>query len=234
MAAVILGFASTSLHALKPSEEHTCCRRSDIRAGQCARFELTAERCAEIQAAFRRAAGDLADQQRRNSEAKRRHTAIQQAIAKDDLVSYLALTRDDIHSPPQAKPAFAATYLLEAARVSSVSVARHLIAAGTDVNATDHRKKSALLLATENGHSAIVPMLLTAAADVNAADGDDKTALMYASEKGDVEIVQRLLTAGASVHRRSIWGHTALWWAKQGKHTRVVETLIKHGATNEP
>ncbi len=58
--------------------------------------------------------------------------------------------------------------------------------------------KSALMLASENGHGAVVEALLQKEeAQINAEDSSGKTALMLASENGHGAVVQALLQKGA-------------------------------------
>ena len=96
---------------------------------------------------------------------------------------------------------------------------------------------TALMLAAEEGHLALVEALLQRGAEVNAtvrdaADGDldGATALMWASENGFPEVAAALLGAGAHVNARTRSGLTALMWACEDGHEAVVALLCSRGA----
>jgi hypothetical protein len=96
---------------------------------------------------------------------------------------------------------------------------------------------TALMLAAEEGHLALVEALLGHGAEVNsavrdAADGDldGATALMWASENGFPEVAAALLGAGARVNARTRSGQTALMWACEDGHEAVVALLCPPGA----
>ena len=86
-------------------------------------------------------------------------------------------------------------------------------------------KTDALLLASENGHAAVVELLLLkAGADVHV---DDDAPLLLASENGHAAVVELLLQAGANVHA---WDDAPLRYASENGHAAVVELLLQAGA----
>ena len=91
-------------------------------------------------------------------------------------------------------------------------------------------KNTALLRASENGHTEIVEMLLEKGANVNAVQTNGITALMRASEKGHTETVERLLEKGAKVNAVQTNGMTALIWASRYGNLKTVEMLLNYGA----
>ena len=105
-----------------------------------------------------------------------------------------------------------------------------LIAAGTDVNAKRKNGATALMLASENGHEAVVAALLAAGADVNTKLPNGGMALMLASQNGHEAVVTALLKAGADVNAKLPNGGTALLTASFEGHDAVVAALLMGGA----
>lgn len=98
------------------------------------------------------------------------------------------------------------------------------------------RGKTALMVAAELGHAAVVDMLLAHAAEhgmrqlnLGAADSGD-TALMLAAFHGHVPVVERLLAASAATEVPSQCGDTALMAAAVAGHDGIVERLLDAGA----
>ncbi len=98
------------------------------------------------------------------------------------------------------------------------------------------RGKTALMVAAELGHEAVVDMLLVHADEhgmrqlnLGAADSGD-TALMLAAFHGHVAVVERLLAASAATEVPSQCGDTALMAAAVAGHHDIVERLLDAGA----
>lgn len=92
-------------------------------------------------------------------------------------------------------------------------------------------KDTALIVASNNGHTEIVEMLLKAGANVDARNKYGYTALIEASWGSHVDIVRMLLKAGAHVNAENHFGYTALIEASiNGNTTDIVEMLLKAGA----
>lgn len=98
------------------------------------------------------------------------------------------------------------------------------------------RGKTALMVAAELGHQAVVDMLLVHAEEhgmrqlnLGAADSGD-TALMLAAFHGHVAVVERLLAASAATEVPSQCGDTALMAAAVAGHDGIVERLLDAGA----
>ena len=64
---------------------------------------------------------------------------------------------------------------------------------GADVNQTNQYSKTALMLATQNGHFEVVRLLLYRGADVNQASQFSNPALTLATQNGHLEVVRLLL-----------------------------------------
>ena len=105
----------------------------------------------------------------------------------------------------------------------------------THINSlTDDDRNSALIVASENGHTGIVKLLLQYGANVDHKNSHGWTALMKASETGDskLEIIDLLLAHDARVDLQSNEGYTALMVAAQNGQTKVATKLVReYGAS---
>jgi len=116
------------------------------------------------------------------------------------------------------------------------------------VKSKDFFGVTALVMASQNGHTEVVKLLLENGADVNMKIKlFGETALWLASQNGHAEIVKLLLDKGADVNvkandeilRQNFVGHfkgyedcsvTALWMASQNGHPEVVKHLLAANA----
>ena len=87
---------------------------------------------------------------------------------------------------------------LSAARSGDAVEVRALLAAGTDVNGTDHDGRTALMMAAGRNDQALVELLLDAGADAGQRDIEGVSALTIAKADGFRDIVALLRDAGAS------------------------------------
>lgn len=113
------------------------------------------------------------------------------------------------------------------------SIVRILVAAGTDVNAEDIKKRTALTRACFKSILEIVKILLDSGeADINIKDSDYETPLIFASMAGDTNIVELLLKYDQQIDINAIdrWGMNALMCACHRDHVRIVNLLLEHGA----
>ena len=72
-----------------------------------------------------------------------------------------------------------------------------LIAAGADVNATNDKRWTALMVASHKGYRDVVQALIAAGANVTAKDTRGKTALVWASKDSRERVARLLRQAGA-------------------------------------
>lgn len=77
------------------------------------------------------------------------------------------------------------------------STTKTLLDKGANVNATDDKGVTALMLASRNGRHEIVKDLVERGAEINFKDKDGVTALMLASRGGHREVKKLLQRAGA-------------------------------------
>jgi ankyrin repeat protein len=120
--------------------------------------------------------------------------------------------------------------LNEAARHGEIATVRQLVENGTDVNATSG-DVFPLLVASCNGHTAVVEYLLLKGANPNVSNAEGTTALLCASYNGHQEVAKALLNAGARVNDVvTEYQITALMVSSRVGHTSLVKLLLDSGA----
>ena len=98
-----------------------------------------------------------------------------------------------------------------------------------DVDATDERGSTALILAAYYNRLYMLDKLLYAAADPNVG-GAMGSPIHGASYKGYTEIIKHLVYHGASLDVADIQGSTPLHYAVLGSNCELVEFLLARGA----
>ncbi len=139
------------------------------------------------------------------------------------------------------------TALMFAARVGDLASARHLVAAGANVNDQAAYGISATVLAAHSNHDALVAFLLEKGADPNHA-GAGYTALHAAILRGNERTVTALLNHGAnpnapllaptptrresddSFFHNTFVGATPFWLAARFSKPGIMRLLRQHGA----
>jgi ankyrin repeat protein len=121
--------------------------------------------------------------------------------------------------------------LFDAARMGRQEMIPALLQAGVDIEVTDAKGYTPLVIASYNGQADATAVLLAAGAKVDgAADARGNTVLMGVCFKGYAEIAQVLIDAGADVNRRNGVGQTALMMAALVGMTAIIDLLLEHGA----
>ena len=96
----------------------------------------------------------------------------------------------------------------------------------TDIDLRTRDGRSALHLAAERGHEAIVRLLIERRADVHLADGNCITALRVAAENGHIPMVRLLLEAGAGMDGRAEGLGLIVKMAERNGHHEVADLLV--------
>ncbi|XP_063924502.1 uncharacterized protein LOC135138458 [Zophobas morio] len=89
---------------------------------------------------------------------------------------------------------------------------------------------TALMIASANGHTAVVECLLEQRAKINRANGFCQTPLHEASSNGHEKIVECLVKNGAKINKVNTNNETPLYAASENGHETIVEFLVTCGA----
>ncbi|CAL1265864.1 unnamed protein product, partial [Larinioides sclopetarius] len=139
------------------------------------------------------------------------------------LVSYVEeWSRGDMSSPVEQ--------LRQAAATGNLDQVRALLKAGVKAD-PDLEGRTALHLASANGHAAVVKALIEGGAKINALDAAGYSPLHQAATEGHEEVVKLLLKNGCHVDTQDeLHGNTALHEAAWKGFSRTVEILCKNRA----
>ncbi len=99
------------------------------------------------------------------------------------------------------------------------------LSAGANVDATDARGQTALLLAVQGGHTTVARLLLDRGASVNTQAANQDTPWLLAGALGRTEILERMLSSGPDLSIRNRFGGTALIPACERGHVETVRLL---------
>lgn len=119
------------------------------------------------------------------------------------------------------------TLLIKAATYGHVNLAKVLLDAGLDINATDERGETALLSACFAKQKEMAKWLVERGADVNKPSKNGLTPLHVAADKDEPELVTLLIRAGAK-QQPSANGFTPIMAAAQ-RSTSSLSILINAG-----
>ena len=167
---------------------------------------------------------------RKISGAKPDHEQLMAAVKSGDVVEVQRCIAAGVGVNATTSSIVGMTALHRAALFEKTEVAKALLAAGADVNATDKSGMTALHWAASNKNAEIAKALLAARAHVNVATNEGRTALHEAACNNCPEIVKVLIAAGADMKATDEYGDTALFMAKHREHAEVARILQAAGA----
>ncbi|KAL3829641.1 hypothetical protein ACJIZ3_018443 [Penstemon smallii] len=87
----------------------------------------------------------------------------------------------------------------QAARYNDIDDVMSMASAGVSLDSKDSQGRTALHMASANGHLSIVDYLIHNGAEVNALNVEKNTPLHWACLNGHIEVLKRLILAGANV-----------------------------------
>ena len=99
-----------------------------------------------------------------------------------------------------------------------------------DINLTNKKHKTALMVAAQAGDFPLCLALVTAGARINVQNENGGTPLMHAAVGGDPEIVNLFLSAQAQTDTAAVNGWTAVALAAAKGHVSIVDRLLRAGA----
>jgi ankyrin repeat protein len=105
-----------------------------------------------------------------------------------------------------------------------------LIQKGSNLEALDDEKYTALLRASQNGFLDIVERLVEAGSCIDSLDVNGKTALIIAAETGNKGIVEYLTEKGADLNHADNSKRTALMRAVDSQFSKIVDYLVERNA----
>jgi ankyrin repeat protein len=108
-----------------------------------------------------------------------------------------------------------------------------LLAAGADASVVNNENNTALTVAADRGHVALIPALVKNGANVDFR-GRDGTALEVAAQQGNAEVAKALLEAGANPNLGDSKHQTPLMKAAQRDRVDVIVVLLAHCARTDP
>lgn len=130
---------------------------------------------------------------------------------------------------PTTTDRFGCPAIQMASEKGNINIVRRLLEEKTvDVNLAD--ESSALIQASEEGHTDVVDYLLGHGADPNVTSCIGTTALMVACTAEKIDVVDRLLKAGADVHAEEVYGWTAIMSAACAGNLGLIDRLVIYGA----
>jgi len=110
------------------------------------------------------------------------------------------------------------------------SIAKTLLAHGTDVNHQTESGMTALMAASERGHEELTQLLLANGADTKFQSTNGETALHLASSGGHQNVVETLLAHGTPINHQTTYGWSALMIASEEGHESIMKMLLAKGA----
>ena len=174
-------------------------------------------------------AGDRGSCSRR-AQQKELRLSLVQAIEKHELSTVQSLLIEGLQL--DCIILFNKTPLTYAIEMEAFDIAKTLVSAGADLNASEPiaSARQPTHVAVDYGSQDMLGFLLQHGADVDGRDGCGATPLMLASYAGFMDAVEILHRHGADLNAEDAVGRTAVHRAAEGQHDAVVQFLAHNGA----
>ena len=130
---------------------------------------------------------------------------------------------------PSAAFADGSEKFFNAAQRGNLSAVKKLVRR-VDLEVTDGGGRTALMVASQEGHAPVVEFLIARGAEVNAVTIYGWSSLLAAAQYGQGEVTRILLKNGAVVETKNIYGETPLIAAARSGHLEVVRALLDRDA----
>ncbi|XP_051144099.1 ankyrin repeat-containing protein P16F5.05c [Andrographis paniculata] len=112
----------------------------------------------------------------------------------------MGLEENMVAQPPEGFMMYAMVdALLEAARYDDIDDLQCIESSGVSLDSKDLEGRTALHMASANGHLDMVDYLINRGVDVNACNAERNTPLHWACLNGHKEVIRRLILGGASI-----------------------------------
>jgi len=124
--------------------------------------------------------------------------------------------------------------LYEYAEHGQVAQAKYALKCNADINATNENTgMTALVMAADNGHEAVVKILLDAGAHKDRHTNTGLTALIVAARGGHEGVAKLLVDANADIDKHAKTGRTALMFAARDGREGVAKLLVDANANTD-
>ena len=117
--------------------------------------------------------------------------------------------------------------------VGNIEYVKYLLDIGFNVNETDTRGNTPLLVAIKNNQNDILRTLIKSGADIEKKDKFGFTPLLKAAHWGKYEPLKLLLSHGAKIDAVDKYGWSSLLYASAGGFSDIVLHLINSGASTD-
>lgn len=116
--------------------------------------------------------------------------------------------------------------LLTATEKKETATVISLLRQGTNINVTDNKGRTPIMIATYGNDVKTAKILLDAGADVNIQDGMKNNPFLYAGAEGYLEILKLTIDAGADPALTNRYGGTALIPAAEHDYVDVIKEML--------
>jgi ankyrin repeat protein len=114
-----------------------------------------------------------------------------------------------------------------AAEHGDISTIERCLADGVDIDVTNRRRRTAILVAAINRHYDVVEKLISAGADIDKQDETNFNPFTFGCVQNDVELVRMMIRAGTDVDRLTRFGGVGLHPAAEKGYVELVRELLE-------